>query len=483
MPAWLPALAGRWYALLPWALTAAVVWRTFGWRRALALLAGGYLITLLAEWASTAGWGVPFGVYHYRSSGLRHDLSLLGVPLFDSLSFTWLAFIGFVIVGRLGARGWLRIVLTALAMVAVDVVVDPVALRGAQWWLGSIYRYPPGSGVWYGVTLLNYVGWLVVGVVLALWVRLWLGDFAGEMRVAVGLSVALLAGVFLQSGVLAIVLAVGPSLLVALALLSLVGAAAVLGGSRRPATTLVIACALNSEAAAARSGLGGGWERDPGGGLLRWRSRRSGVEVWVTGAGPAAAAVAAARAPGSPILVTGLAGALDESWARGELGVGRRVLDPEGDWRALEPELTAALTRLPGIRRCDLATTSKVVEREADRRRLRARGAELVEMETAAWAAVPGLRVASLRVVLDRPGEPLGALAGLVSIGRRGPAPGRVAQLLLAHPGQIPQLIRLGRAQRQALARLAGVVAEAVQRMGSPGEPSEAAIDLQVSPP
>jgi putative membrane protein len=62
--------------------------------------------------------------------------------------------------------------LTVLFFVLLDVVIDPVALRGDRWFLGKIYYYPD-PGVHFGVPIANYVGWAVVGLVaLGLYQRL-----------------------------------------------------------------------------------------------------------------------------------------------------------------------------------------------------------------------------------------------------------------------------------------------------------------------
>ncbi|MGC2191359.1 MAG: carotenoid biosynthesis protein, partial [Candidatus Dormiibacterota bacterium] len=238
-----------------------VIWRQFGWRRALPIALGGWLIAFAAEWGSTVGPGVPFGVYAYRSLGLAHDWRVLGVPLFDSLSFTWLAYCTYTLAGWLGARGARRLVLGALAMVAIDVVVDPVALRGAQWWLGSIYSYPAHAEVWYGVSALNYLGWLVVGLALQLWLAFWLGGLRAGNRLGLAISAVLVAGVMAQSAVLAIVLGIGASALLAATLLVGVGIGA--RGLRSPAPAagrplLLVVCALGSEARAVRRALGSG---------------------------------------------------------------------------------------------------------------------------------------------------------------------------------------------------------------------------------
>jgi len=54
--------------------------------------------------------------------------------------------------------------LTSCFFVLIDVVIDPVALRGDRWFLGRIYYYAD-PGIHFGVPLANYFGWLVVGVI------------------------------------------------------------------------------------------------------------------------------------------------------------------------------------------------------------------------------------------------------------------------------------------------------------------------------
>lgn len=474
----LASLLGRWYAILPWLAIAVVVAREFGWRRALGVLLGGWAIAFVAEWASTSGPGIPFGVYHYRPAGLRSDVLVAGVPLFDSLSFTWLAFACMTVLGYLGARGWGRILLTAVAMVGLDLVVDPVALRGSRWWLGSIYSYPAHQGVWYGVTLLNYVGWLVVGLCLALWMRLWLGDFPGNLRWPVLVAPLLVAGVVVQSAVLALLLGVAGSLLACLLVLVICGAAAVLTAPPgRTGDRLVIACALDSEARTVRRSVGGRWERDPRGGFPRWRNLDLHVEVWSTGQGRRAARAAAAAAPGGcRVVVAGVAGALTDDWAPNQVGVGRRVLDPELGWQALVR--VDLLEQLTGGRPCDLASVDQVADSPDQRRRWHESGAELVDMEASAWAVRADLTVSALKVVLDTPSLPLGAAAATIPDGGRGPGALRVAGLLLRRPRELGRLARLGRRQSAALEVLGQRLAAAVPRLCEPsaGVVSEATV-------
>ena len=53
--------------------------------------------------------------------------------------------------------------LSAFLFMLIDVVIDPVALRGDRWFLGRIYEYP-SPGVYFGVPLSNFLGWGVVGL-------------------------------------------------------------------------------------------------------------------------------------------------------------------------------------------------------------------------------------------------------------------------------------------------------------------------------
>jgi putative membrane protein len=46
-------------------------------------------------------------------------------------------------------------------MMFLDIVIDPVALLGERWFLGKIYEYP-GGGIYFGVTIMNFVGWFLV---------------------------------------------------------------------------------------------------------------------------------------------------------------------------------------------------------------------------------------------------------------------------------------------------------------------------------
>jgi putative membrane protein len=137
-----------------------------GWRRTLVFGAWVWPIAWLAEFCSTR-IGVPFGFYAYTGSTRGQELFIADVPLMDSLSFTFLAYAAFCLARQalgLGATGARVTVLGGALMMLLDVVIDPAAVRGDRWFLGLIFRYPDG-GVYFGVPLSNFLGWLVVGMV------------------------------------------------------------------------------------------------------------------------------------------------------------------------------------------------------------------------------------------------------------------------------------------------------------------------------
>jgi putative membrane protein len=140
--------------------------RDLGTGRALMFLVWGWGVAFVAEYASTR-MGFPFGMYHYTESTRGVELYLSNVPFFDSLSFPFLAYAAFCLARRtLGtAHGAAVVWLAGGLMTLLDVVIDPLAVRGDQWVLGRVFYYPSG-GVYFGVPLSNFAGWLLVGWVI-----------------------------------------------------------------------------------------------------------------------------------------------------------------------------------------------------------------------------------------------------------------------------------------------------------------------------
>jgi putative membrane protein len=143
--------------------------RDLGRARAVVFLLWGAVVALVAELASTR-IGVPFGLYHYTGDTRGTELFLSNVPFFSSLSFPFLGYASFCLARRTFGPRWAttlggraRLVLAAGAiMMLLDVVIDPAAVRGGRWFLGHIFYYPKG-GLYFGVPLSNFVGWLLVG--------------------------------------------------------------------------------------------------------------------------------------------------------------------------------------------------------------------------------------------------------------------------------------------------------------------------------
>jgi uncharacterized membrane protein len=140
--------------------------RDLGLRRTLLFGAIVWPLAWLAEFSSTRV-GIPFGHYQYTGLTRGQELYIADVPFFDSLSFTFLAYAAFclarrVLAGRtsLGATA----LLSGFLMMMLDVVIDPVAVRGERWFLGDLFYYPQG-GVYFGVPLSNFAGWWIVGAV------------------------------------------------------------------------------------------------------------------------------------------------------------------------------------------------------------------------------------------------------------------------------------------------------------------------------
>jgi putative membrane protein len=157
------------FALLALYLASAVA--AWGWRRAAVFTALAAGLALAAE-ASSTRTGVPFGLYHYTQHTRGQELYLADVPFFDPLSFSFLAYASLGLARLvLARRGWRRggaveAIATGVLMMWLDVVIDPLAVRGDRWFLGRIFYYPE-PGPYFGVTLANFAGWALVGTVIA----------------------------------------------------------------------------------------------------------------------------------------------------------------------------------------------------------------------------------------------------------------------------------------------------------------------------
>jgi uncharacterized membrane protein len=157
-----------------------------GWPRTWRFWLISWATAFLCEFSSTRT-GIPFGWYFYNGSTIGQELYFFDVPFMDSISFSFLLFASYcVALGLLlppdpSARiepsplrqlrfdvddrtSWAVYALTPFLFAFIDMVIDPVALRGDRWFLGRIYYYPD-PGWHFGVPFTNYVGWAVVGLI------------------------------------------------------------------------------------------------------------------------------------------------------------------------------------------------------------------------------------------------------------------------------------------------------------------------------
>lgn len=191
MPLFFHTILFRWYVFLFWGAGLTLLARAFGWWGAIFRFLMAYLVAYLCEYSSAqpSGW-FPFGHYTYLPTTLGKELWIGPLPLMDSMSFA------FLMVASLGVVGWferrpildllgrptrerlLRWSIATVFFILIDVVIDPVSLRGNRWFLGQIYYYPDG-GAYFGVPVSNFLGWGVVGI-LILWV--WTVPFSYFLR-------------------------------------------------------------------------------------------------------------------------------------------------------------------------------------------------------------------------------------------------------------------------------------------------------------
>jgi putative membrane protein len=150
----------------------------FGLRTTVLFTALTYAVGFGGEYSSVHN-GFPFGLYHYVQTTRGQEIWVFGVPFFDSISYTFLAFASYTVAlllcSPLYLRGWdLRVLdtwqirrsprvwlMAALFMVMVDLVVDPLSVLGDRWFLGRIFWYDP-PGPHFGVPISNYLGWYLV---------------------------------------------------------------------------------------------------------------------------------------------------------------------------------------------------------------------------------------------------------------------------------------------------------------------------------
>lgn len=164
------------------------LWRRAGWRWLPAFVLV-YVLSLSSELLGTA-FGVPFGPYSYTELLGVKWLGL--VPALIPLSWFFMAVPAYGLAsraldggrsplaravsaasGRRGAAG--RILLGSLLLLAWDLTLDPAMSEVTRYWVWG------EAGPYYGMPLMNLLGWYVTGLALMavlewLGARRWLGD-------------------------------------------------------------------------------------------------------------------------------------------------------------------------------------------------------------------------------------------------------------------------------------------------------------------
>ncbi len=219
---------------------------------------------------------------------------------------------------------------------------------------------------------------------------------------------------------------------------------------------LLIVAAMPIEGAAAAAGIA--------------RSNAS-VRLIVSGMGPAAVQRAAASAlapPISAVLSAGVAGSLDPDLPCPAAVVPERMTGP-GPNDEFAPDQALAATVRNALRQASLdafdgasLTADHVVNDQSEKREARAAGHRIVQMEDSEWAracADASIPFAAVRVVLDEVADriPPEALGWGID-----PPPSRIAADIARRPPLLPELIRLRKLRRAALAELEAALRAAI---------------------
>lgn len=136
----------------------------WGVTRAAATALGITLLGWLVEWiGSTTGW--PFGAYHYTTvlqPQVGHVPLLVPLAWFMMLPVAW----GVADGVTKGGRGWRFVLLSAAAMTAWDLFLDPQMVNW-NFWVWD--RVPAVS--YFGIPWLNFLGWFVSAAIMTALLR------------------------------------------------------------------------------------------------------------------------------------------------------------------------------------------------------------------------------------------------------------------------------------------------------------------------
>jgi putative membrane protein len=154
----------RWWAFIfiPVFFWAATAERS--WARALRFLLIASGVSLAAEYLSTHS-SFPYGRYDYIANTHGSELYISNVPLFVPLTFGIVVWAGRALANRTNVSPATLILGGAVFAAAIDLVIDPMTVRGDSWFMGSLYAYR-SSGPWFRIPWSNYGGWILVSAVI-----------------------------------------------------------------------------------------------------------------------------------------------------------------------------------------------------------------------------------------------------------------------------------------------------------------------------
>lgn len=143
------------------ALPLAVFWLyrpQLGWKSSLGLLVWGSLVGMVAELLGTTT-GLPFGTYSYTNF---LEPQILGhVPYLIPPSWYAMGLVSWELAHRFGQSRALRVLITGSLMVLWDVALDPAMGAAFPMWEWHV------DGFFYGMPAINWLGWLLTGMVIA----------------------------------------------------------------------------------------------------------------------------------------------------------------------------------------------------------------------------------------------------------------------------------------------------------------------------
>lgn len=128
-----------------------------------------FLIGMVVEWIGVNS-GLLFGSYAY---GTVLGPKFLGVPLIIGINWAMLSIVSAALLATLRLHFWLEVFASALLMVFLDFLMEPVAMKLGYWsWKGGL------------IPTYNYVCWLFTAFVIHILYRKWKLNEANNVAVA-----------------------------------------------------------------------------------------------------------------------------------------------------------------------------------------------------------------------------------------------------------------------------------------------------------